>query len=97
MTVARLTGRGRGFHRPRGFSFRVAGVALRWSGGVWQGCDPGPGGGYGICPGPAGGDFQPPAAAAADQLPGRMQDPVTSLNLEMIMVLGEADGGLRRA
>ena len=66
-----------GFHGPRGFSFRVAGLAFRWSGCVWQGGDPGPGAGYGLCPGPGGGDFQPPAAAAADQLPGRMEDPVT--------------------
>src|ERR1039457_2898767 len=78
MTVARLAGRWPGgFRGARGYSFCVAGVALRWSGCVWQGDDPGPGGGYGRCPGPGGGDFQPPPAAAADQLPGGMQDPVT--------------------
>ncbi len=77
MTVARLAGRWPGVPRAAGFSFRVAVLALRWSGGVWQGGDPGPGGGDGVCPGPGGGDFQPPAAAAADQLPGRMEEPVT--------------------
>ena len=97
MTVARLAGRWPGVPRAPGYSFGVAGVALRWSGCVWQGGDPGPGSGDGLRPGPGRGDFQPPPAAATDQLPGGMQDPVTSLNLEMIMVLGEADGGLRRA
>src|SRR5450755_1077936 len=62
---------------PRGYSFGVVGVAFRWSGCVWQGGDPGPGGGDGISPGPGGGDFQLPAAAAADQFPGGVQDPVT--------------------
>ena len=45
---------------------------------MWQGGDPGPGGGDGLCPGPGGGDSQPPLATAADQLGGGVQDPVTS-------------------
>src|SRR6266581_1215279 len=78
MTVARLAGRWPGVPRAPGVAPSVvAGAVCWWSGWVGQGGDPGPGGGYGLCPGPGGGDFQPPAAAAADQLRGGMQDPVT--------------------
>jgi len=45
MTAARLAGRRPGFHGPRGYSFCVAAVALRWSECVWQGGNPDPGGG----------------------------------------------------
>ena len=74
MTAVRLAGRGRGFHGPRGCSFGVAGVGCCWSGCLWQGGDPGPGGGDGGCPGPGGRDFQPSATAAADEFPGGVQD-----------------------
>src|SRR5208283_291424 len=77
MTVARLAGRWPGVPQAPGVLLPYRGIAFRWSGCLWQGGDPVPGGGDGLCPGPGGGDFQPPAAAAADQLPGGVQDPVT--------------------
>src|SRR5450755_3710658 len=81
---------------PGGTPFRVAGVAFRWSGCVWQGGDPGPGGGDGISAGPGGGEFQPPPAAASDQFPGGMQDPVTQrfrLGAGQVAVQGEPQPG----
>ncbi len=75
----------------------LAGTGSCWSGWVRDGLDALPGGGDRLCPGPGGGDFQGSAASAADEAGGGVQDAVASLNLEMIMVLGEADGGLRRA
>src|SRR6266567_9505398 len=96
MTVARLAGRVRGFHGPRGCPSWVAGTAWGWSGGLRERVDALPRGRDRVGPWPAGLDFQAAPSPAADQAGRGMQHPVPSLNLEMIMVLGEADGGLRR-
>ena len=70
---------GRGFHGPRGCSFRVAGVACYWSGCLWQGGDPGPGGGVAFAQGQVAGIFSRrrrpprtrfPAACRIRQRPG---------------------------
>jgi len=75
----------------------LTGVGSCWSGRLGQGGDAFPGGGDVSGPGPGGLDLEVALAAAAHQTGGGVQDAVASLNLEMIMVLGEADGGLRRA
>jgi AcrR family transcriptional regulator len=49
-----------GFHRPG-----IVPSVLQ--GGLWQGCDPGPGSGDGVCPAARRGDFLPLPASAADQ------------------------------
>ena len=97
MTTARLPGRVAGVPQAPVFSFLLAGTGSCWSGCLRERADAPPRGGDRLGPRPGGLYFQAPSASAADQ-PGRgVQDPVASLNLEMIMVLGGADGGLRRA
>src|SRR5712692_4427688 len=49
-------------------------MVLSWSGCLWQGGDPGPGGGDGIGPGPVRRDSQAPPPAAAGQFRRSMQD-----------------------
>src|ERR1022692_2889624 len=78
MTVVRLASRWPGVPRAPGWLPSViAGTACCWSGCLRQGGDPRPGGGYRVRPGPGPGDLQLPAAPAADQLPGRVQDAVS--------------------
>ena len=61
---------GRGFHRPRGFSFLDRRDGLRWSGCLRERVDALPRGGDRIGPRPGRLDFQAPFPPAADQ-PGR--------------------------
>jgi hypothetical protein len=81
-----------------------AGVALLpyraggscWSGGCGQGAEPLPAGEERTGPWPVGADREGPFPGVAGEAGGQVPDPVASLNFEMIMVLGEGDGGLRR-
>ena len=67
---------GRGFHKPRGFSFLDRKDDFYWSGGLRERVDPLPGGRDRLRPRPGRLDFQAAAAPAADQ-PGRgVQYPV---------------------
>ena len=76
MTVARLAAGCRGFPQaPVGLPW-VAGTGPRWSAGVRQGGDPLPGPGDRLGPGPVRGDLPAPAASAADQAGGGVQDAV---------------------
>jgi len=77
MTMARLAGRWPGVPQAPGYFFRIARDSFSLVRVRGQGADPGPGGGDASAQGQVAGIFQPPAAAAADQLPGGMQDPVT--------------------
>ena len=86
MTVARLRPGRRGFHRPRGLSFLDRRDGSSWSGGLRERVDTLPRGRDRIGPRPGRLDFQAPFPPAADQPAGRVQHPVASLNLEMIMV-----------
>ena len=52
----------------------IAGVVSCWSGGLWQGAEAGPGGGYRAGPGPGSGDFQPVPPPAVGQPGGGAQD-----------------------
>src|SRR5579863_9041255 len=76
MTVARLAGGGAGVPRARWFLW------CRWAGdgcglgGLRQGADPVPGGDDRCCPGPGGGDLEEPAASAADEAGGGVEDSV---------------------
>src|SRR6266516_873472 len=97
MTVARLAGRLAGVPRSPKCPFLPGGTGSGWSGGVRDGLDAVPCGGDRLGPGPTDGDFQGSAAPAVHEAGSGVQDAVASLNLETIMVLGEADGGLRRA
>jgi hypothetical protein len=70
---------------------------LCWSGWCGQGAEPLPAGEEGVGPWPVGADREGPLPGPGGEAGGDVPDPVASLNLEMIMVLGEADGGLRPA
>src|SRR2546429_7545048 len=69
VTVARLAGRVAGFHGPGAFLPLVAGAVWRWSGGLWQGADAGPGGDGVSGPGPGCPGVEA-ALAAAPGAPG---------------------------
>lgn len=93
MTTTRLAGRAdRGLQGSRGLLPCSLGRVFHWSGGLRDRLDPLPRGGDRLGPWPGSGDFQVPAPPAAYQAGGGVQAPVASLNLETIMVLGEADG-----
>src|SRR6266581_2123480 len=92
MTVARLSGRVAGAPRAPWVSFlawRDVFALVRW---VLDRLDALPGGDDRICPGPGLGDFQAPAAPAADQSGGGVQDPVAQglrLCLREVAVQGD--------
>ena len=71
---------GRGFHRPRGFSFLDRWDGLRWSGGLRERVDALPRGRDRIGPRPGRLDFQAPFPSASDQPAGGVQHPVASPN-----------------
>ena len=72
-------------------------VRFCWSGWRWQGAEPLPAGQECLLPWPVRADLEDALASVVHEAGREVPDPVASLNLEMIMVLGEADGGLRRA
>jgi len=82
---------GRGSTGP-GFAFLLAGMCLGWSDGVRDGVDALPGGGDLAGPGPGRGDLEDPAAAAADQAGGGVQEAVAKclrLCLSHVAVQGD--------
>ena len=67
---------GRGFHRPRGFSFLDRSDGLRWLGGLRERVDPLPRGRDRFSPWPGRLDFQAPFPPAADHAGGGVQHAV---------------------
>src|SRR5216683_6422675 len=76
MSVARLAGRCPGVSTVPDAPFRAQGWYSCWSGGVGQRGDPCPGGYEGVRPGPGRGDLEVPAAAAAGQAGGGVEQSV---------------------
>src|SRR5689334_5363669 len=92
MTVARLAGRAAGGSTGQGFPFVIAGTVCCWSGGLWQGADPVPGGGDVGGPRPDGLDAQAALPAAAGESGGGVPDAVAQglgLDPGQVAVQGE--------